>query len=258
MDNGEQVCVAVFQQLIQKMAMQALEEYEEVMEEDDRDKIVACIRENRFMDIDKLDFFYPMLRSDRYDYFAEPDAKDKLGQMPNCVDAYVIQYLREFLGLDKKDQEKHVACLLGKLTKNNDSPKVAVQEFFERALGYPVLVQIFSNLVFEGSQYKDVYFIFDKNVRKFVNRDMPEEKFKDTLKKLPTLITGKALQIVYEQTKDRSSDGKLFMEIMTFLDKDAKIDHERTAALCKEKVEKNVSYGKFIQLIDTLRKISII
>lgn len=31
-----------------------------------------------------------MLRSDRYDYFAEPDAKDKLGQMPNCVDAYVI------------------------------------------------------------------------------------------------------------------------------------------------------------------------
>lgn len=42
----------MFQQLIQKMAMQALEEYEEVMEEDDRDKIVACIRENRFMDID--------------------------------------------------------------------------------------------------------------------------------------------------------------------------------------------------------------
>ena len=149
------------------MALQALEEYEELMEDDDREKIVACIRENRFMDIDKLDFFYPMLRSDRYDYFNEPDAKDKLDQMPNCIDAYVVQYLREFLGLNNKEQEKHTAYLLGKLTKKNDRPTDAVQEFFERALKYPVLVQIFPSLAFDGAQFKDVYFIFEKSVRKF-------------------------------------------------------------------------------------------
>ena len=250
------MCVSVFQQLIQKIALQALEEYEEVMEDEDREQIVACIRANKFMDISQLEFFYPMLRADRYDYFGEPDAKDKLDQMPNCVDAYVIQYLREFLGLAQKGQEKHVAMLLGKLTKSNDSPIVAVQEFFERALHYPVLVQVFANLVFEGKQYRNVYFIFEKNVRKFVNRDISEEKFKETLKKLPKLITGKALQIVYEQSQEKSSDGKLFMEIMKFLDKADKIDNERAAALCKEKVDKNVSYGKFIQLIDIQRKLS--
>ena len=244
------------------MALQALEEYEEVMEDDDREKIVACIRENRFMDIDKLEFFYPMLRSDRYDYFNEPDARDKLDQMPNCVDAYVIQYLREFLNLGNKDQEKHVACLLGKLTKDKDSPKTAVQEFFERALQYPVLVQTFSSLIFEGPQYKDVYFIFEKNVRKFVGSDLAdgksEDKFNETLEKLPKLITGKALQIVYEQTKDKTSDGALFMKIMKCLDKADKVDHDRVSVLCKEKVDKNVAYGKFIQLINIQRNINII
>ena len=60
------------------MAFQALEEYEEVMDDDERASIAACIRENRFADIDRLPFFYPMLIADRYDHFAEPDARDKL------------------------------------------------------------------------------------------------------------------------------------------------------------------------------------
>ena len=91
MTNGDQVCVSVFQQLIQKMALQAIEEYEEVMDDDEREEIVACIRENRFADIDKLEFFYPMLSKERYDFFGEPDAKGNFKYIPNCVDAYVIQ-----------------------------------------------------------------------------------------------------------------------------------------------------------------------
>ena len=100
-----------------------------------------------------------------------------------------------------------------------------------------------------------MYQIFEKNVRKFVSQEMSEEKFCDSLEKLPTLVTAKALEIIYEQTKDKSSDGGLFTKIMELLGRRGKIDKERAGTLCKEKVEKHLSYGQFLQLIDIRRKL---
>lgn len=45
------------------------------------------------------------------------------------------------------------------------------------------------------------------------------------------------------------------MDILKLLDNAGKIDHDRAFVLCKEKVDKNVSYGKFIQLIEIQRKL---
>lgn len=75
--NGKEICITVFSKIIQNMAKQSLEQYEEVMEDQNRNDILKCIDEKRYADIDKLEFFYPMIIEDHFDFFAEKDAVGK-------------------------------------------------------------------------------------------------------------------------------------------------------------------------------------